>query len=384
MPEATIRAIDFFPVSVPYSIPEASSVVFRRGVTAILTRVEDSSGRVGWGEACVGANAEAILAALESMRPFVLGSAINRRADVRAEIFHRGLWAYQPVTGSYAWCALEMAMLDLEGQATGQPVHTLLGDLKRTEVDYFFYFSRGDLSKEDEQIRHARDAGYQVVYLKVGIDAEAEGSLLGRLRSALGSDVDLRIDANGAWDIVEAKNNLTSWQAKHQVTFCEQPVPEFPLVLMQELGATVSVRLAANEGMGPASMAETLINGDVADVYTFSPYWVGGVDDFLRLSALAEGRGREVCRHTHGELGVAATAFHHAALVTPGLGRGNQQTASELSYDIIQERTPTRDSPTWGVPEAPGLGVSIDESALRRAAAEYEAQGQFLPYDPER
>lgn len=383
MARLQVDSVEFIPVGVPYRIPEVSSVVYRRGVTAVLVKMQDSEGRVGWGEACVGASSEAVLGALMTMKPFVVGRGLSEWDAIRREVFHRGLWAYQPMTGSYAWCALEMAMMDLQGQAEGKPMWSLLGELQRTEVDYFYYFSRGNPRLVDEQIDEIQRSGYQVVYVKVGLDSEEETNLLRELRVKLGSEIELRIDANGAWSIEEAKRQLELWSREFGIALCEQPVPEFPPDLMKGLRKVVSVALAANEGMGPAHLAEYLIGEEVADVYTFSPYWVSGSTEFLRLAAKVHLYGASICRHTHGELGIAATAFQHVALVTPGLGSGNQQTSSELTFDVLETSAPTASSSTWGVINKPGLGVTIDEDSVARAAKVYSESGQFLPYAPE-
>ena len=383
MTGARVESVDFISVGVPYRIPEVSSVVYRRGVTSVVVKIRDTDGRVGWGEACVGASSQATRAALETMRPFVVGQLVSEYDTIRHEVFHRGLWAYQAMTGSYAWCGLEMALLDLHGQAEQKPLWSLLGELQRTEVDYFYYFSRGNPDLVDEQLEEVRNGGYRVVYLKVGLDSAVETSLLRELRDKLGPEIDLRVDANGAWSVEEALEHLARWSAEFGIGLCEQPVPEFPPDLMQGLRRKLDIALAANEGMGPANLAEFFIREEVADVYTFSPYWVSGSKEFLRLSALASSKGATICRHTHGELGIAATAFHHLALVTPGLGTGNQQTASELSFDVLETPTPTRTSSIWGTIDSPGLGVRIDEDAVEKAAAIYSQAGQFLPYSPE-
>lgn len=379
---ARVESLGLIPVSVAYRIPEVSSVVYRRGVTSVVVKIRDTDGRVGWGEACVGASSEAVRAALETMRPFVVGQLVSDYEAIRHEVFHRGLWAYQAMTGSYAWCGLEMALLDLHGQAERKPMWSLWGELQRTEVDYFYYFSRGNPDLVDEQLEEVRNGGYRVVYLKVGLDSAVETSLLRELRDKLGPEIDLRVDANGAWSVGEALEHLGRWSAEFGIGLCEQPVPEFPPDLMQGLRRKLDIALAANEGMGPANLAEFFIREEVADVYTFSPYWVSGSTEFLRLSEMASSKGATICRHTHGELGIAATAFHHLALVTPGLGVGNQQTASELSFDVLETPTPTRTSSLWGTIESPGLGVSIDEDAVEKAAAIYAQVGQFLPYSP--
>lgn len=90
--------------------------------------------------------------------------------------------------------------------------------------------------------------------------------------------------------------------------------------------------------------------------------------------------GSKVCRHTHGELGIAATAFHHACLTIPNLVLGNQQTAAHMEGDILLKEIPTATSPKWGLPEGSGLGSDIDDEALSEAKKRFESEGQYLPY----
>jgi glucarate dehydratase len=331
----------------------------------------------------VGASSEAILGALISMKPFVLGEEPAKRDVLRDRVFHRGLWEYQAMTGNYAWAAYDMALLDLESQAREKPAWAIIGDLERNTVDYFYYLSRGSDDWLREQCKTIVSKGYSVAYLKVGLDQNEEARLLQLLRSALGPKIAIRIDANGAWSPQESVAVLTRWQADFGIDFCEQPTAPYPSSAMQFVRKNGPTRLAANEGMGPKENADMLIREDVADVYTFSPYWVGGISNFLELTNLAASVNRLTCRHTHGELGIASTAFQHVALVTKGLDRGNQQTATELEFDILEDPLPIKTGPQWGVLSEPGLGFRIDKDSLDRAVAHYSRHGQFLPFDPE-
>jgi hypothetical protein len=68
-------------------------------------------------------------------------------------------------------------------------------------------------------------------------------------------------------------------------------------------------------------------------------------------------------------------------LTLPSIVAGNQQTAAHMVGDVVSERLPIVDGPTWGTPSVPGLGVAIDESEFDAAAANYQHDGQYLPYE---
>src|SRR5581483_11576933 len=115
-----------------------------------------------------------------------------------------------------------------------------------------------------------------------------------------------------------------------------------------------------NEGMWGLEESYSQILGRTADVYCFSPYWVGSLGLFQRLSWLAHCEGSRVCRHTHGEFGIVAAATHHILMTLPNIVDGNQQTAHIMADDLLRDALPIATGPEWGMPEGPGLGIEID------------------------
>jgi glucarate dehydratase len=180
--------------------------------------------------------------------------------------------------------------------------------------------------------------------------------------------------------MAQARRQLTELQDVH-LDFVEQPVRQVPRDLLRDLRQFVTTPVAANEGLWTEEQARERIEARVADVYCFSPYWVGSLRGFQRLGYLVYEHGGQVCKHTHGELGIAATAAQHVMLTLPSIVAGNQQTAAHMVGDVVSERLPIVDGPTWGTPSVPGLGVAIDESAFDAAAANYQRDGQYLPYE---
>src|SRR3954453_3491207 len=138
-----ITAMATFPVNVAYRKAEISSRVRRGGVTAIVVRLETDIGLVGWGEACVGADAASIEAALAAMRPFVVGRDPWHGEAIARDVFRTGLWDYRATTGNFAFAGSDMALWDLAGKPGGHPLHCLFGGPMRASVDYFYYLAQG-------------------------------------------------------------------------------------------------------------------------------------------------------------------------------------------------------------------------------------------------
>jgi L-Ala-D/L-Glu epimerase len=374
-----VISIESHIVNVPYTRTEVSSIVNRSGVTSLVIKLTTDTGLVGWGEACSGADVLSISAAVDAMFPFVRNRSPWDSADIRNDVFLRGLWALRVSTGNYAWAALDMALWDLCGKEANLPVYKLLGGAVQQEVDYFFYLTHGSIADIEMQCAEGMAAGYETYYLKTGINLQDELEMVAAIRKAIGPNNRIRLDSNGAWSLQDAPSHLRKFEP-FMIDFIEQPVREHPTSLMRDLRTKVSIPLAANEGLWSEADATRLIMERVADVYTFSPYWVGSLEKFQKVAYVAEVMGSKVCRHTHGELGIAATAFHHASLTIPNLVLGNQQTAAHMQGDILVDAIPIANSPKWGIPEGVGLGIEVDQSALNDAAKRFELEGQYLPY----
>jgi L-alanine-DL-glutamate epimerase-like enolase superfamily enzyme len=377
-----ITQLEATPVSVPYRHREVSSQVSRDGVTDIVIRLDTDDGLTGWGEACSGADVTSVLAAVQAMRPFVVGADPWEHAAVRDRLFFYGLWQFRAPTACFAFAGIDMAMWDLCGKAAGQPLYRLLGGAVRSSVNYFYYLSRGDDASLHAQCADGLARGYSVFYLKVGVDEAADKRMVRAVRSALGAGPALRLDANGSWSLPQARRMLRALEP-FDIDFIEQPVRDYPVESLAELRRASPVPVCANEGLWSVPQAYERIRSRQADVYCFSTYWVGGLASFVQLARVADLEGALVCKHTHGELGIAAAAGHHAMLTLPNVVLGNQQTAAINESDILTEDLPIAAGPDWSLPARPGIGVDIDAEALRRAADRFREHGQFLPYQPD-
>jgi glucarate dehydratase len=366
-------------VNVPYRHREVSSIVARDGVTDVLVRVTTDDGLVGWGEATSGADAASIEAAVRAMAPFVIGRDPWNGNAMRADAFSFGLWQFRAGTGNFAWAGIDMALADICGKAVGQPLWRLLGGALRDEVTYFSYLARGDDDELRTQAKDGLAAGYDVFYLKVGIDDRADEHMVATLREALGEGPRIRIDVNSSWSVPQAVRMLERLAA-YDIDFVEQPVRETPRGQLGELRRRSPVAVCANEGLWSEDDAYARIRAREADVYCFSPSWVGSLTAFSRLAHVAELEGLQICKHTHGELGITAAACQHVLLTLPNGVDGHQQTAQMMVHDVLSEEIPITTGPRWGRIDGPGLGVEVDADAVAEAAGRYRSEGQYLPW----
>ncbi len=367
-------------VSIPYRHDEVSSRVHRGGVTAVLVKLTADNGLEGWGEGCPGADAASVELAIRSARPFVVGRDPWQSEAIAQDFFQTGLWDHRAMTGNFAFAGIDQALWDLCGKQCGQPLYRLFGGAMREEVDYFYYLSQGSADDLHSQCRDGVERGYTCFYLKVGVDSTAETEMLAAIRQAIGPDRKIRIDANQAWSVSEATRLLRRWDEEFGIDFAEAPVPIDPVENMCELRSRVPVPLCVNEGLWREADVLRIIRSRAADVLCFSSYWVGTLRRFGTLCHLAHLEGMRVCKHTHGETGIAAAAGQHVMLSVPNATDGVQQTASIMQDDICHPSLPIATGPKWEPIERPGLGINVDEDKVRHFHELYRKTGQFLPY----
>ncbi len=376
-----ISKLETFIVNVAYTHDEVSSRIVRGGVTAVIVKLTADNGLVGWGESCGNiADAASVEIAVKCAEPFVVGRDPWQRQAIARDFYKRGTWDLRTPSANFAFAGIDHALWDICGKQCGQPLYRLLGGALRDEVDYFCYLSRGAPEDIHRQGSEGARRGYTCFYLKVGLDTHAEEEMLAALRSAIGPEAKIRIDVNVAWTINQSIRILRDWDEKFGIDFCEAPVAHDLPESMREVRQQVPCAISANEGLVREADVLRLIHSRCADVLCFSPFWVGTIGRFLALSYTAHLEGLQVCKHTHGELGIAAAAGQHAMLCVPNAVDGNQQVAAMMSDDILSAPIPIAEGPKWGLIEAPGLGVEVDEDKIGLYHEAYKRDGQFLPY----
>lgn len=375
-----VSKIDVFTVRVPYKRVESSSLINRGGISDVIVKVTADNGLVGWGECTRAADTAGIESAVRSMIPVALGRDPWDKEALHRDLGLHAVWAFQPMTGNFAYAGIDMALWDLCGKACGQPLYRMLGGAMRETVDYFYYMEWGTPAEIEKQCQDGVSRGYGSYYIKVGVDEKKEEAMLEAMRAAIGPERRLRIDVNQYWTLPQAVRLLKRWHERYNLDFVEAPVPIDPVENMLDLRGRVDVSFCVNEGLWREADAHRLIKSRCGDYLCYSMYWVGSIGRWHMLNHMSHMDGWQVVKHTHGELGLTAAACQHVMLAAPNAALGSQQTAQVMEDDILTERIPIADGPSWGRIDKPGLGVGVDEDKLMRFHEDYKRHGEFPTY----
>lgn len=370
-----ISGITTTPLALPFNEPYHWAGRVDYAAPVVLVEIETDEGVVGVGESTAAFPAEGTVAALQGIAPLLLGEPVWDVQRLLHTARHLGGFNHTPWAANLALAGVDMALWDVIGKAAGRPVHQLLGGAVRAEVDYFG-FPQGDQADElAEDAARLADAGYDVIYMKVGRGEAADLRNTAAVREAIGGRR-LRLDANGAWSVAEAIamiRKLTPFDPD----WIEQPTPPQSIAALRQVKEAVDVAVAADQSVFTPEDVYEVCRQRAADIIVLSPHESGGLVAFGRAAAVAAAAGVAVCLHGQSVSGITDTAQHHLALTTPNLTQGNQIMHQLLVEDLVTAPDLSLRDGRLGVIEGPGLGVELDRDAVARAAERYRGDERY-------
>jgi L-alanine-DL-glutamate epimerase-like enolase superfamily enzyme len=319
----------------------------------LILALEASDGAVGLGEAAPlpsydGVGLEDVRAALEDCLGVLRAGDIAPREDLLAECSRLAVLPQ-------AVAAVDLALWDLGGRRAGQPVWRLLGAQAAGDVEVNYTISATDRAGAAREADGAREAGFQSLKVKVGVGDDA--GRLAAVRAAAGPAMAIRIDANGAWSLEEARAALDVL-APVGIELCEEPVrgPEETARLSQ----LTAIPLALDESAG----APGALDARVCAAVCLKISRCGGITGLLRDAGRARAAGYELylASTLDGPLGLAA-ALHAAAAIGPDRPCG---LATLPLFDRPAEQLVPH-AGRLAVPDGPGLGDGLQRWYHARA-----------------
>jgi muconate cycloisomerase len=365
MPIRTVRA-EPIQGEIHQELAIASSLGAHNAGNYVLVRMTDDAGRVGLGEASVTSvwsgetQAGTIALVHEVLAPLVIGADpfdtewISRRMD-------------KAVFGnSFAKGAVEMALLDLQGQTLGVPVYQLLGgkDAQATNgIRLKFVVGAVEPELASQRAQQMVDRGWKAIKVKVGRHPHpcADVERLRAVREAIGPNVWLSVDANGGYTVEQAV-----WVAPRleqlDVALFEQPTRRGDHAAMAQVRRRSGIPIMADESVFTPVDALEVIRAEAADVLSLYPGKHGGIRATQQIAKLAEAAGLPCTIGSNLEREVATAAMAHVTVCTANLQceryPGDLIGPVYFTEALSQEPLRYQADRLW-VPEKAGLGVNV-------------------------
>jgi D-galactarolactone cycloisomerase len=345
----------------------------RRSFEATIVRVETDAGLVGIGSGDTMNGFDDFVSGFVGRDPL----AIARHARALETIsFHAG--RYWP---------FEVALWDLLGKASGTPVATLLGGAVGALPAYASWGSLRDPGRRAEDAHALVEAGFRAVKVRIAPSRIDEGlAVVAAVRGAVGDALEIMVDLNQWWrmpgDVARGlgpadARRVVERLRSYDVLWVEEPLPGDDLRGMRALRSETGVRIGGGEMALTFSELLSALEADALDVFQPDVVLALGVSGARTLAELALRRNRWFTPHTWTN-GIGLLANLH---VCAGVGGGPYL---EFPYDppgwTLERRDFMLASPvalssdgTVVVPDAPGLGVVLDEEAVSYYAGAAQA-----------
>ncbi|MFI7310653.1 galactonate dehydratase [Streptomyces hygroscopicus] len=344
----------------------------------MFVRVDTDEGVAGWGEPVVEGRAEPVRAAVEVLAEYLIGQDPMRIEDHWQVMTKGGFYRGGPVLSS-AVAGLDQALWDIKGKHYGVPVYQLLGGPVRERVRAYAWIG-GD---EPEEIRDALtaqiEAGFTAVKMNgcgrmtpLATRAEIRAAVrrAETAREVLGDDRDFGLDFHGRVSPANARR-LLPLLAEAAPMFVEEPVLSEHMDTVPDLVNASPIPLALGERLysrrefiAPLRAGVAILQPDISHA--------GGISELRRIAALAETHGAQLAPHC--PLGpVALAASLQIAFTTPNFLIQEQSIGIHYNrgaelLDYVTDPEPFRfTAGQLSRTDRPGLGIEVDEEAVRAA-----------------
>ena len=351
-----ITRFEAWPVEMQLAEPYTVAYETFTTATNVFLALTTDRGLVGYG--CAGPDEHvtdetpsAVLSALrETAEPLLRGADPLRPMRLLEPL--RAAAAHLPSL----LAAVDMALFDLMGKASGLPVWRLLGGYRDQIATSM---TVGILPEQETvaQARHWMGQGFRALKLKGGRDVEADIARVLKVREAVGAHVSLRFDANQGYTVAQALRFLEQ-TATARLEFLEQPTPQAALDQLSAVSRQAAVAVMADESLLTLDDAFRLACGGCCRMFNVKLMKVGGIAQARKIASLAAAAGIGVMTGCMDESALGIAAGLHFSLAEPGITCADLDGHLGLVGDPAAGGLQLRDG--FLVPnDAPGLGIDV-------------------------
>lgn len=369
-----IERVEVIPIRAPRKEAVKSGANLQSPVTASefgIVRIESQDGLEGLGEISITFPRIAhslCHAARRIIAPALVGANPLELPKILAQI--DSLLAGE-LSATYLRAAFEMALLDLAGKYYSIPVFQLLGGRMRDRVPLAWGIYQKSPEEMAADAAQGRAQGYHAIKLKVGRKLCDDLAAVEAVTRAVGPDVPLRLDANGAWrSVAEAAAAMRAFAAIAPIAWVEQPLPRRNINGLRALRQASGLPVMADESCQGLRDAYELVRAEAADVLNVYVVEAGGLLAASHLFAFAAELDVPCIIGSQAEMGIGTAACAHLGVAVPNLPYACE-CFGPVRYlrDIVQDPVPICGG-DLSPPEGPGLGVKLNWNVVRELACE--------------
>lgn len=341
----------------------------------VFVKLMTDEGLSGVGECTLEYKEHAVTGAVKDVEPLLLGKDPHRIEDIWQTLYRDAYWRGGPVLMS-ALSGIEMALWDIKGKSLGAPVYQLLGGKMRDSIPCYANGWFAPAKTPEEFAAKACEtvaAGFAGLkwdpfgsaYMEIGKkELNAALDCVAAVTAAVGSGVDVLIEGHGRFNVAAALRVARALE-EFDITWFEEPVPPDNLEALAEVRKRARVPVAAGERIYSRWDYQRFFALRCADFIQPDVSHVGGIMELKKIAAQAEASHIAVCPHNPSGPVANAACLQLAACV-PNFSV-LETMASDVPWraGISDEKLDFNDG-CMRIPEAPGLGIELNENAIAK------------------
>lgn len=346
----------------------------------LFVRVETESGLVGWGEATCEGRSETVRTAVDQLAELVVGRDALRIEDHWQVMTKGSFYRGGPILAS-AVAGIDQALWDIAGKHFGAPVHQLLGGAVRERIRVYAWVGGDEPAEVADQIRAQVEAGMTAVKMNASgrmralapmAELDAVVARVAAAREVLGANRDVAVDFHGRFTLATARS-MAHLLEPYRPFFLEEPVTPENSHLIGRFVESTTIPVSTGERLYNRQEFLPVLQAGIAVAQPDLSH-AGGITEVRKIATLAE--TFDVSLAPHCPLGpLALAASLQVGFATPNhliqeqsIGIHYNEGAEVLDYVLDTEPLRFVDGHVERL-TGPGLGIEIDEAAVRAADA---------------
>jgi galactonate dehydratase len=358
----------------------ASLELFKVPPRWLFLKITADDGLAGWGEPIVEGRAETVVAAVTELGHYLLGRDPDQIEDIWQVLYRGGFYRGGPVLMS-ALAGIDQALWDLKGKRYGLSVYQMLGGKVRDRMQVYAWVGGDEPAEVAHAVKERQSQGYKAIKMNACAELhyiDSPGKLdqivrrIGSVRDAVGNDFGIAVDFHGRVHRAMAKALVRELDS-FRLMFIEEPVLSEHLEALIEVARHTTTPIALGERLYSRWDFKRFFQAGVVDIIQPDVSHAGGITETHKIAGMAEAYDTAVALHCPlGPITLAASlqldgCIPNAFIQEQSLGI-HYNVGAELNDYLVDPGIFKYTDGYVAIPEGPGLGIEINEDAVRLAA----------------
>jgi L-alanine-DL-glutamate epimerase-like enolase superfamily enzyme len=363
-PQLIISEVSLYKLRIPLIEPFITSLAKESFVENVVVTIKTKNGIIGFGECSpyMPVNGESMDTCFIVGQYFAKLLKEKNALDIVSCLSAMDRLMYG---NSSIKSAFDIALHDIKGQYLGVPIYELFGGKNNKELTTDYTVSLNDADKMATDAVKIKNAGYPSIKVKLGEARKKDVHRIKMIREAVGETIPVLIDANQGWNVKTAIKTLKDL-AQYNIGHCEEPIPKWDFMNLRKVKKKSPISIMADESCSNHHDAERLVKLKACDMFNIKIGKTGGLLNAWKVVEVAK-KANIICQagaFMESRLGMTASA--HLALCSDVIHYCDFDTPLMHAEDVVTDGLTYHANGVMKVPDAPGLGATIDETRLNK------------------